>query len=97
MKISYWNYCFSLTKLMVSHDLPRSMVTNQITFDGLDFHLTSEFELAMDRRCQALVFKLETLYTYCNNTSLSGKTNQLTCLRHHSKTKYGGQHFRLRK
>ena len=39
----------SLTKLMVSHDLPRSTVTRQISF-----------ERAMDRRCQALVPILET-------------------------------------
>ena len=53
----------SLTKLMVSHDLPRSTVTNQITFDQQDFHSTPEFERAIDRRCQALVSKLETLDT----------------------------------
>ena len=44
---------------MVSHDLSRSIVTNQITFDQQDFHSTPEFE----RACQALVSKLETLDT----------------------------------
>ena len=53
----------SLTKLMVSHDLSHSMVANQIAFDQRDFHSTTEFEPAMDRRCQALVYKLETLDT----------------------------------
>ena len=42
---------------MVSHDLPRSTVTNQIPFDQQDLHLTPEFERAMDRRYQ--VSKLE--------------------------------------
>ena len=32
------------TRLMVSQDLPRSTVTNQITFDQPDQHSTSEFE-----------------------------------------------------
>ena len=52
-----------LTKLMVSHDLLRSTVTNQIAFDQRELHSTLEFERAMDRRCQALVSKLETLDT----------------------------------
>ena len=50
----------SLTKLMVSHDLSCSMVTNQIVFDQRDLHSTPEFERMMDHRCHALVFKLET-------------------------------------
>ena len=45
----------SLTKLMVSHDLLRSTVTNQIAFDQQDLNSTREFERAMDRRCQGLV------------------------------------------
>ena len=44
---------------MVSHDLPRSTVTNQIAFDQTDLHSTPEFERSMDRRCQVLVSKLE--------------------------------------
>ena len=52
---------FQFDKLMVSDDLPRSTVTNQ--FDQQDLHSAPEFERAMDRRCQALVSKLETLDT----------------------------------
>ena len=48
---------------MVSHDLPRPTVTNQIAFDQRDFHSTPEFKRAMDRGCQALVSRLETLDT----------------------------------
>ena len=58
---------------MVSHDLPRSTVTNQIAFDQQDLYSTPEFVRTMDRRCQALVSKLETSDTitfisliYCN-------------------------------
>ena len=51
----------SLTKLMVSHDLQHSTVTNQITFCGRHSHSTPEFDGAVDLRCQALVSKLETL------------------------------------
>ena len=46
---------------MVSHDLPRSTVTMQIAFDQGDLHSSPVFERAMDRRCWALVSKLETL------------------------------------
>ena len=46
---------------MVSRDLPRSRVAKQIKFDERDLHSTPEFERALDRRCQALVSKLETL------------------------------------
>ena len=35
----------------------------QITFDQRDSNLSPKFERAMDRRCQALVSKLETLDT----------------------------------
>ena len=42
---------YSLTELMVSHDLPRSKLTNQIAFDEQDLHFTPEFERTMDRRC----------------------------------------------
>ena len=48
---------------MVSHHLQRSTVTNQIAFDSRDLHLTPEFERAMNRRCQAMVYKSETLDT----------------------------------
>ena len=51
------------TELIVSHDLLLSTVTNQIAFDQRDLHSTPEFERAMDRCCQALVSKLETLGT----------------------------------
>ena len=50
----------SLTKLMVSHDLSRSTITNQIAFDQRDLYSTPEFERSMDHRCQGLVSKLET-------------------------------------
>ena len=46
---------------MVSRELPRSTVTKKIAFDQRDLHLTAVFERAMDRHCQALVSKLETL------------------------------------
>ena len=45
---------------MVSHDLPRSTVTNQIAFDQQDLCSAPEFERTMDSRCQALVSELET-------------------------------------
>ena len=48
---------------MVSHDLLLSVVTNQTAFDQKDSNLNHEFERAMERRCQALVSKLETLDT----------------------------------
>ena len=50
----------SLTKLMVSHDPPRSKITNQIAFAQQDLRSTPEFERTMGCRCQALVSKLET-------------------------------------
>ena len=50
-------------KLMVSHDLLRSTVSNLITFDQRDSKSIPTFERAMDRCCQALVSKLETLDT----------------------------------
>ena len=46
---------------MVSHDLSRLTITNQIAFDQRDLQSTSEFERAMDRRCEVLVYKLESL------------------------------------
>ena len=46
---------------MVSHNLPCSTVTNQITLDHRDSNMISEFERMMDCGCQALVSKLETL------------------------------------
>ena len=48
---------------MVSDDLLRLTVTKQITFDQQDLNSTPDFERAMDRRCQGLVSKLETLDT----------------------------------
>ena len=45
---------------MVSRDLPRSTITNQIAFDQRHLHSTPEFEHEMNHRCQALVSKLET-------------------------------------
>ena len=53
----------NFTKLMVSRDLRRSTVTNQIAFDQPDLHSTPEFEGTMDCRCQVLVSKLEPLDT----------------------------------
>ena len=49
---------------MVTHDLPLPKLTDLIAFDQRDLHLTPEFERAMDRRCQALVFKLPSLLLY---------------------------------
>ena len=66
-KLIVWNgsrnFCVchnSLTKLMVSHDLLRSKVTNQIAFDQQDSKSFSIFERTIDRCCQKLVSKLET-------------------------------------
>ena len=53
----------SWTKLMLSHDLSGSTVPNQIAFDQRGFHSISEYERAIDRCCQALVSKSETLNT----------------------------------
>ena len=50
----------SLSKLMVSHDLPHSRVTNQIAFDQQDLYSSPEFERAMDRRWQVLDWKPQT-------------------------------------
>ena len=44
----------SLTKLIVSHNLPPSTVTNQITCHLRDFHSAPECECTMDHRCYAL-------------------------------------------
>ena len=54
------NNFISLTKLIVSHDLLRSTVTNQIAFYQGDSKSVSIFECTMDCCCQALVSKLET-------------------------------------
>ena len=51
----------SFTKMMVSHDLPCSTVTNQIAFDQRDSNTIPAFKRTMDRRCQALVSKSKTL------------------------------------
>ena len=48
---------------MVSHGLPCSTVTNQTALDQQDLYSTPEFQRAMERRCQALISKLETLDT----------------------------------
>ena len=48
-------YHYSLTKLMVSHDLLCSTVTNQIAFDQRDSKSISKSERPMDRCCQALL------------------------------------------
>ena len=45
------NNYISLIKLVVSHDLPPSTVTNQITFDQQDSDSIPDFERTMDRRC----------------------------------------------
>ena len=45
---------------MVSHDLLRLTVTNQIPFDQRDSSSILKLERAMDRRYQVLVSKLET-------------------------------------
>ena len=50
----------SLTKLMASHDLLHSTVTNQIACNQRDLYSTPELERMMDCRCQVLVSKLET-------------------------------------
>ena len=51
---------FSLAKLIVSHDLPHSVVTIRTTFDQLDLHSTPEFERTMDRCCQVLISRSDT-------------------------------------
>ena len=46
---------------MLSHDLPRSAVTMQTALDQQDLHSALEFERAMDRCCQVLVIRVETI------------------------------------
>ena len=53
---------YILTEQMVSHDLLRLTVTNQIAFDQRGSNMVPKFECSMDC-CQALVSKLETLGT----------------------------------
>ena len=48
---------------MVSHNLLRLTLTNQIEFDQQDSKSILKFEILVDRFCQALVSKLETLDT----------------------------------
>ena len=55
------------------------MATNQIAFDQQDSHSTPEFERAMDRRCQALVSKWETL-SAITFTSLNLSVQTEICL-----------------
>ena len=52
---------FSLTKLMVSRDLPRSTVTKQITFDQRDLHSTPVFGTREGSSLLRTGSKLETL------------------------------------
>ena len=60
-KMTHLSHEFSLIELVVLHDLPLSTVTNQLGFDQRDSNSSHKFERAMDRRCQMLVSKLETL------------------------------------
>ena len=46
---------------MVSHDLPRLTVTNQIAFDQRDLYSTPEFERTMDRRLAGAGFQIGNL------------------------------------
>ena len=61
------NICFYtifsgiVTKLMVPHDLLRSMVSDHLTFDQQDLKSFPTFERMIDRCFQVLVSKLETL------------------------------------
>ena len=45
----FFSTYFSLTELIVSHDLLRSTVTNQATFNQRDLRSISNLERAMDR------------------------------------------------
>ena len=84
LQIAFQTDLFSLTKLMVSHDLPRSTVTNQIAFVKRDSKSISSLKRAMDRCYQALiscfflVSKLETLdiisfnLLYCTEMIVTG-------------------------
>ena len=58
---------------MVSYNLPRSMVTNQIALNQSDLHSTPEFERAVNGRCQALVYLR---YHYCYLTELKKHLNR---------------------
>ena len=50
-------------QLIISHDLLCLTVTNQIALEQRDSNLIPKFESTMDRCCQVLVLKLETLDT----------------------------------
>ena len=52
---------YSLAKLIVSHDLLCSTVTNQIAFDRRDSSMFPKFERTIHSCCQAMVSKLETV------------------------------------
>ena len=52
---------FSLTKLILSRDLPCSVVTSQIAFDQQDLLSSLKFEVVMDCHCLVQVSNLETL------------------------------------
>ena len=62
---------------MVSHDLPCSTVTNQIAFSQRDSNTIFEFKRAIDRRCQALVFELETLIASLLPNCIENRASQL--------------------
>ena len=62
---------FSLRKLMVSHDLLRLPVANQITFDQRDSKSIPKFERTMDRCCHAAGFQIGNLrYHHFYSTEL---------------------------
>ena len=50
----------NLTKVMASHDLPRSTLTNQITFGQRFWCLAPQFERALGGRHEVLVSRLQT-------------------------------------
>ena len=50
-----------LEQVPVSHHLLRSTLTNQFPFDQQDSNMFPKFERTMERCCQTLVSKLETL------------------------------------
>ena len=67
---------------MICHlDLPRSIVTNQITFDQQDSNSIPDFERAMDPSCQTLVSNLETLDTITFILLKKGKKKQFPSFR----------------
>ena len=71
----------SLIKLMVSYDLPRSMVTDQITFDQQDLNSVPDLECVMDRGYQMLVSNLESVDSITFTLLKKGKRNSFQVLR----------------